>query len=80
MIQIKALSSELLGDYLRYFDNDAFSDNPRWASCYCHFSQAPHKTEKWSERTADQNRAAVSKMIAGGLMCGYLAYDDGKPV
>jgi len=58
---IRELAPELLGDYLRFFENDAFSDNPRWASCYCHFSQAPHKTEKWSERTArDKGKGTLS--------------------
>lgn len=77
---IEGRSPELLTDYLRFFDQDAFADNPRWASCYCHFNHAPHHLKNWEARTADENRAAVSQLIRDGRMHGYLAYLGGKPV
>lgn len=77
---IRPLSPELLPDYLHFFDHEAFRDNPRWASCYCHFSYAQHQEMKWQERTAEENRAAVSKLACGGQMEGYLAYVDEKVV
>src|SRR5262249_42482138 len=77
---IKELSPSLRDDYLRFFDRDAFADNPKWASCYCYFAHAPHSTENWGDRTADQNRAGVCELIASGVMTGYLAYVDDKPV
>jgi ribosomal protein S18 acetylase RimI-like enzyme len=73
-IVVRALSPELLGDYLAYFDYDAFPDNPRWAACYCHFHQARHEEKKWRERGAEENRAAVSELILRGELRGYLAY------
>ncbi len=37
-IKIRALSFELLDDYLGFFDNIAFSDHQEWSGCYCvHF-------------------------------------------
>ena len=77
---IQALSPELLDDYLNFFDNMAFADNPKWASCYCYFPHAPHDIEKWHDRTGEQNRASVIESIREGRMHGYLAYKDGAPV
>ena len=77
---IRELSPSLLEDYLSFFDHDAFADNPRWASCYCYFHHAPHDLKDWKERTADENRAAVSQLIRDQQMHGYLAYLDGRPV
>ena len=77
---IRELSPELLTDYLRFFDQDAFADNPRWASCYCHFNHAPHHLKNWEARTVDENRAAVSQLIRDRRMHGYLAYLGGTPM
>jgi GNAT superfamily N-acetyltransferase len=79
-IRIVELTPALLNDYLSFFDHDAFVDNPQWASCYCYFNSAPHKTEDWDHRTALQNRAAVTDMIRSGRMHGFLAYAGGKPI
>jgi len=77
---IRELSPELIHDYLLFFDRDAFVDNPRWASCYCYFNHAPHHLKKWVDRTAEENRSAVSRRIHDGQMHGYLAYLDDRPV
>lgn len=79
-IIIKPLTPALLGDYLAFFDHEAFADNPRWASCFCFFPHAPHATEKWSQRTGPQNRQAVSEMILAGTQRGYLAFAGEKAV
>lgn len=79
-ITVRPLAPDLLKAYLEFFDHRAFSDNPRWASCYCFFPHAPHETEKWSERTGSQNRQAVSQRILAGTQRGYLAYDGGEVV
>jgi ribosomal protein S18 acetylase RimI-like enzyme len=79
-ITIRQLSSELRDDYFRLFEGEAFSDNPGWASCYCYFPHGPHATEKWDERTGEQNRQAVGEMISAGTQRGYLAYIDEKVV
>jgi ribosomal protein S18 acetylase RimI-like enzyme len=77
---IRALSPDLLDDYLTFFDHIAFADNPKWASCYCYFPHAPHDNEKWHDRTGVQNRAAVIEAIREGRIHGYLAFENNKPV
>lgn len=79
-ITIGPVGPETLPDYLDYFDQRAFADNPRWQSCYCHFTFADHSEKDWGERTLDENRGAVIKLISSGAMRGYLAYADGLPV
>lgn len=65
-------------DFLRFFDHDAFPDNPRWQRCYCHWLH--HDADTWQDTTAEQNRAASSRMIERGEMTGVLAYRDGKVI
>lgn len=77
---VRELSPVLLGDWLCFFDHDAFADNPDWAGCYCDFFHADHGQKPWDERTARENRTASSNLIAAGRLKGYLAYADGKPV
>jgi len=79
-IDIQPLSPSLLTEYLRFFDGEAFSDNPGWASCYCLYYHAQHHLKPWEERTAAENRAEVSRRILEGRMHGYLALVEGKPV
>lgn len=79
-LTIRELTPDLLDDYLHYFDHDAFTDNPRWASCYCFFYLHLHSTQDWESRSAANNRQAVSQRIAQGEMRGFLAYVDDLPV
>ncbi len=79
-VQVRALSPETLSDFLRFFDGTAFSDNPRWSSCYCQCFYEDHATVKWSERTASENRAFACERVQGQSMKGYLAYCEGTPV
>ncbi len=79
-ITVIALSRELLEDYLKFFDNYAFIDNPHWSSCYCYFPHAPHEICTWKERTAEENRHAVSNLIMNNKMHGYITYHNGKPI
>jgi GNAT superfamily N-acetyltransferase len=80
IIQTRALSPGLLPDFLAFFDGTAFSDNPKWSSCYCQCFYEDHSVVKWAERTAPQNRARACERIEGRLMQGWLAYADGVPV
>ena len=80
IVEVRTLSPELLGDFLRFFDGTAFSDNPEWSSCYCQCFYEDHSVVKWAERTASQNRAKACERIEGGLMQGHLAFMDGAPV
>ena len=76
-MEIREVTPERLDDVLRFFDRDAFADNPACASCYCMFYHIAG--EEWAQRTAAQNRAARSELIACGQARGYLAYADGEP-
>lgn len=65
-------------DYLKFFDERAFTDNLKWAGCYCYFPlHDPAKTD-WHKRSGAENKAAVSRCIARGEAKGYLAYIDGE--
>ena len=79
-VQVRPLTPERLNDFLTFFDGTAFSDNPKWASCYCQCYYEDHSVIKWSERTAQQNRAFACERIQRGVMHGYLAYSQGLPV
>jgi ribosomal protein S18 acetylase RimI-like enzyme len=79
-VEIRPLEPARLADYLRFFDTRAFTDNPRWAGCYCYFPYNDHAASRWHSRTGEQNRAAMSSCIASGLARGYMAYRDGEVV
>jgi GNAT superfamily N-acetyltransferase len=76
-VEVRELGPELLQDYLRLFD-EAFSDFPQWADCYCGFYDTQGK--EWDATTGPQHRAARSARIGAGKAQGLLAYLDGRPV
>lgn len=78
--EVKALAPALVGDYLAFFDHDAFRDNPEWSACYCYFPHASREPEPPEGQEHARNRAAVAAMIERGAMHGYLAYDGGRPI
>lgn len=77
-VDIKRLTPELADDFLKFFDNDAFSDNPDWAECYCCFFY--FKDGEFEERTGKDNRSYAQQAIKDGAMNGWLAYTGGEPV
>jgi GNAT superfamily N-acetyltransferase len=80
-IGIKPLSPDLIDDYLYFFDNVAFSDNPDWSACYCYFHHYPGSVKKWLKRTKEQNREEAKIAVLNGIINGFLAYDDdGRPI
>jgi ribosomal protein S18 acetylase RimI-like enzyme len=76
-ISIKPLSAGLLNDYLFFFDNIIFSENPEWSACYCYSFHFTGTNEQWKK---DENRLSVIKLINENKMSGYIAYSDNKPV
>ncbi|MFX1310749.1 MAG: GNAT family N-acetyltransferase [Promethearchaeota archaeon] len=79
-LTIKPLSSDLLDDFLNFFDNIGFVDNPDWADCYCQFYHIEGSRKRWAKRTKEQNRNSSKALITSGKMKGFLAYSNGKPI
>ncbi len=78
-ITVRELKPELLDDYLKFFDQ-AFSDFPHWAGCYCGFYDTPGNEWDPTAKAGPEHRAARSKQISTGKAQGLLAYTDDKPV
>lgn len=74
------LSANRLDDYLAFFDTKAFTDNPRWAGCYCYYPVHDPERTQWATRTAAENRGGVTASIHAGTTAGFLAYRDGEVV
>ena len=76
-LDIHRLTPDLLGDYLHFFDNVAFTDHPDWSQCYCiHF----HWQSKWDDEQPKSNRDRIIEHINNGTIQGYLAYSAGNVV
>ena len=70
--EIRPITPERRDDWLRFFDRDAFMDNPMWADCYCMFYRFSGSNEEWEQRTATDNRNDQSEAIERGR--SYFAY------
>jgi ribosomal protein S18 acetylase RimI-like enzyme len=76
-IEIKALSPELLDDYLAFFDQVACSDHEEWSWCYCSFYHTDDDTAaELGEITREKLRDYAIRLIREGRLQGYLAYRD----
>ena len=78
-LEIRELSAENVDDFLYFFDNRAFCDNPDWSGCYCRFFNYSDD-ELWMKRTPDMNRDEASGAIEEGMMNGFIAYSGDAPV
>jgi GNAT superfamily N-acetyltransferase len=76
-VSMHALTEDRLDDWLRFFDHEAFADDPSFASCYC---LGPHRppTEEEPERPWRENRREVLARLRNGSTFGYLAYVEGR--
>lgn len=79
-VEIHPLSPARLADFMTFFEGEAFSDNPKWSSCYCQCFYEDHSKVHWASRTAVENRKCASQRIAQGRMQGLLAYREGKVI
>lgn len=79
-VEIKPLSVDRIDDFLDFFDNRAFADNPAWDGCYCYFPLHDPQVDSWSDRTGDGNRRAMIDSIHDGRAHGFLAYADDRVV
>ncbi len=76
-IEIRPLSKDLKDDYLYFFDNMVWEENPEWSICYCYDY---HFLGDVATCTHESNRAAVGNLIMEDKMSGYLVFDNDKPV
>jgi len=91
-ITIKSLAKELISDYLDFFNNRAFTDNPPWKGCYCICWQMTKEEEQiqlhdqvdaYGGGKENYMRALseiVARQITSGALRGYLAYVDGVSI
>lgn len=79
-IEIRALTPDLLPQFLTFFDCDAFADNPKWQYCYCNFLHHPPEQGPFNKTAPEANRAAVSDRICARAMHGWMAFDAGRIV
>jgi GNAT superfamily N-acetyltransferase len=77
-VAVHPVTPDRIDDWLRFFDHDAFADNPDWASCYCLEPNVP-ATPEMPERPWREARATTRRRLCDGTTSGYLAYVDGRP-
>lgn len=78
--QIEAMGPQHREAWLRFFDHEAFADNPRWAGCYCQYPSTDHAAVVWKEQTAELNRERACQRIASGRQRGLVALAQGRVV
>src|SRR5207245_4489260 len=78
-IKVRELGPDLLQDYLQFFDQ-AFSDFPHWADCYCGFYDTSAADWDATSNAGPEHRAARSALISANKAQGLLAYIDDRPV
>jgi ribosomal protein S18 acetylase RimI-like enzyme len=76
-ITVKPLIIDLLEDYLFFFDNMVFTENPDWSKCYCYSFHFIGADEQWNKK---ENRESVVRLISEDKMRGYLAYFNDTPI
>ena len=77
---IKQLASDIIDDWLYFFDEIGFANNPDWSGCYCRFYHFKGTIKEWENQTKEENKKASTDLILSGQMHGFLAYLDNKPV
>jgi GNAT superfamily N-acetyltransferase len=79
-IAIKEVTAELIGDWLDFFDHDAFVGTPEWAACYCLEPHVRVPNVDPDDPSWIENRTAMVKRLEDGASFGYLAYEEDRPV
>jgi GNAT superfamily N-acetyltransferase len=79
-VEVRDLTPELLDDYLKFFDKDAFTDFPEWSGCYCGFYDTPGDNWDSSAKAGPAHRAARVERIRSGRAHGLLAIVNGRVV
>lgn len=79
-IEIKALTPEMGEIFIDYVRNIDFSYAPHWQFCHCQYYHINCDTEVWRNRTSEQNETLALQNIRDGVMQGFLAFEEEKPV
>lgn len=79
-LHVERLTPANLPRLLAFFEGPAFSDNPKWGSCFCAYNYLDHQVVHWAERGASENRATTCQLVAAGRMQGLLAIADDKVI
>jgi GNAT superfamily N-acetyltransferase len=80
-VEIVPITPESADDVGRFFDTDAFPDNPWWGACYCMFFPLGGKLNAdWGEEPWQENRLNQLERIRAGSTTGMLAYSGGRIV
>ena len=64
-VTVHPMSENRVDDWLGFFDHEAFSGNPDWASCYCLEPHVPATPER-PERPWRETRATVAERLRFG--------------
>lgn len=78
-VEVRDVTPDLVGDWVSFFDHDAFADNRGWASCYCLFHHVGGSQQEWQQRSWRDNRSGMSERLRTGASWGLLAYVGGRP-
>jgi GNAT superfamily N-acetyltransferase len=80
-VEVRPVTPDSAADVVRFFDLDAFPDNPAWGACYCmFFPRGGRSNENWGDEPWQENRKDQMVRIRNGRTTGMLAYVDGKMV
>lgn len=75
--EVRPLTKALKDEYLFFFDNMVFKENPEWSICYCYDN---HFTGDIATCTRESNRSAVIDLINENKLTGYLVFENDQPV
>src|SRR2546426_2572915 len=79
-VSVRQLKPELLGDFLHFFDKEAFSDFPDWSGCYCGFYETAGSSWDAGPDFGPTHRKEKTDRIEAGKTTGFLAFVYGKGV
>ena len=75
--EIRPLTKELKEDYLYFFDNIVFDENPDRSICYCNDF---HFLGDVATCTREMSRSIIMDRLDENKQKGYLVYDNDTPV
>ena len=76
-IEIRPLNEALKEDYLSFFDNMTFEENPDRLKCYC---CDYHFLGEVETCTREISRPFVANLIDENKLTGYLAFENDRPI